>query len=87
MPKYLDTRGRRLLSIGICARCSFKFPLEELRPDINFPGLFVCYKDADLKDPWQIPARATEVITIRNARPDIDISIPGVPPDLSSRGN
>lgn len=70
MPVFLNTRGRSTLGIGICGRCSIKFPLDELMPDPNYPGMRVCRKDLDDYDPYRLPARATEDITLRFPRPD-----------------
>lgn len=70
---YLDTRGREYLAIGLCDRCHRKFPLEELLPDENIPGLRVCKVDRDVYDPWRLPAPAPENIALRFARPDLDL--------------
>ena len=35
MAKYLNTRGNTYLGIGICGRCSRKFPIGELYSDPN----------------------------------------------------
>lgn len=74
MPLYLDTAGEQTLAIGICARCSRKFPIGRLRPDRNSPGLLVCDEDNDVKDPWRLPFQpADRQIAIPNARPDTPI--------------
>lgn len=70
MPVFLDTTGRSTLAIGICGRCSRKFPLDELMPDPNYPGLRVCEADRDEFDPYRLPARQTEDISLRFPRPD-----------------
>lgn len=74
MPLYLDTRGRSTLGIGLCARCSRKFSLDDLQPDPNFPGLMVCEADLDEFDPYRLPARQSENITLRFVRPDVSIA-------------
>ncbi len=74
MPMFIDTRGHKPLSIAICARCSRKFPRDELHPDPNAPGLLVCSDDLDVFDPWRLPARETESITIADPRPDVPIA-------------
>lgn len=74
MSLYLNTLGRSTLAIGICARCSRKFPLNELRSDSNYPGLRVCVKDMDNYDPYRLPARQPEDITLRFPRPDTPIA-------------
>lgn len=86
MPKYLDTRGHTTLGIGICDRCKIKFPLDELGPDPNTPGLRVCIDDRDEYDPWRLPAREADQITLPFVRPDAPLTGPpnwvigGIPP-------
>lgn len=43
-------------------------------PDPNFPGMRVCKDDLDNFDPWRLPARQTENITLRFPRPDVSIA-------------
>lgn len=70
MPKFLDTRGNTTLGVGLCDRCHRKFPLGELHPDPNSPGLRVCRKDMDQFDPYRLPARQPDQITLPFVRPD-----------------
>ena len=70
MPKFLDTRGKTTLGIGICDRCKKKFSLTELFSDPNSPGLRVCRKDKDQFDPWRLPARQPDNIVLPFVRPD-----------------
>lgn len=70
MTLFLDTTGKASLAIGICDRCKRKFPLVELLHDPNSPGLIVCRDDADLFDPWRLPARQPENIVLPFVRPD-----------------
>ena len=74
MSKWLDTRGRPHLSLGICDRCQRKFAWDDLIPDGNSPGLRVCKDDWDELDPYRLPARQTENISLPWARPDVNIS-------------
>ena len=74
MAIYLRTRGGNTLAIAVCDRCHFKVRLDDLMPDGNSPGLRVCRKCYDVKDPWRLPARKTENINLRHPRPDEDIS-------------
>lgn len=71
MSLYLDTRGHSILSVGICDRCKMKTPLDVLVSDPNSPGLRV-HPDgcADKYDPYRLPARKSENITVRYPRPD-----------------
>lgn len=86
MPMFLNTRGRPTLGIGICSRCSRKFPLDKLHPDRNSPGLRVCDADRDHLDPYRLPARQTENITLPFTR--IDDPIPTNPAGaISEDGN
>lgn len=70
MSHYLDTRGLSSLAIGICGRCSLKFPVVDLMEDPNSPGLKVCRYDVDDYDPYRLPPRETESITLEFVRPD-----------------
>ena len=62
------------ISIAICQRCQRKKAYTALRPDSNQPGLRVCAECWDLKDPYRLPARQTEDISLRFPRPDVPIS-------------
>lgn len=73
MPSFLDTRGNSTLGIGICARCSRKFSLSDLRADGNTPGLRVCQDDWDTLDPWRLPPPPADDITLDYPRPDIEL--------------
>lgn len=74
MGLFLDTRGLAYAGIGICDRCSRKFPIGELMPDPNYPGLRVCRVDVDELDPYRLPARQTERITLPFVRPDVSVA-------------
>ena len=73
MAIFLNTRGNTTLGIGICSRCSRKLPLHKLQPDPNYPGLRVCDADRDNYDPYRLPARQPEKITLPFTRPDTPI--------------
>ena len=76
MPKWLDTTGNALIAIFICDRCKMKRPIIEEMPDPNFPGLRVCQQGcADQKDPYRLPARKTERITLAYPRPDVSVAV------------
>ena len=75
MPKWLDTRGLTSLAIGVCDRCKMKRAYIDLQPDPNFPGLRVCNEGCrDQYDPYRLPARQTERINLRFARPDVSVA-------------
>lgn len=74
MPMYLPVRKESAtVAIATCDRCNKKVYYDELRPDGNSPGLLVCEKCWDHKDPWKLPARQTEKINLRHPRPDVDL--------------
>ena len=73
MSIYLDTRGLSNLGIGICDRCSRKMSLTELMSDPNSPGLRVCKEDLDQLDPYRLPPRQPDTITLPFVRPDTPI--------------
>lgn len=82
MPIFLNTRGNPSLGIGICARCSEKYPLHELHSDPNYPGLKVCTDDLDAFDPYRLPAREADNLVLPFTRPDVAIDSPGPSPNL-----
>lgn len=48
-------------------------PLAQLSPDPNTPGLMVCEEDLDLFDPYRLPPRVPEDITLPFVRPDVPL--------------
>jgi hypothetical protein len=70
------------IAIAVCSRCGRKRPYTALGPDINFHGLRVCQDPppgtwgscADQLDPYRLPARQTEAISLRYPRPDISVA-------------
>ena len=80
--KFLDTRGNTTLGVAICDRCHFKFPIGELRPDGNIPGLMVCRWDWDTLDPYRLPPPPPDKWNLPFVRPDVPLINPygDVPP-------
>lgn len=74
MSRFLDTRGRTTQGIGLCDRCKRKFPLGQLRPDPNSPGLRVCDADRDELDPYRLAQRPADRIALPFHRPDTPVS-------------
>lgn len=75
MPKWLDTSGNTVLSIAICDRCKMKRAYSDIRPDGNIPGIRVCGNGcSDQFDPYRLPARQSERISLRFPRPDADVA-------------
>lgn len=67
---FLDTRGQSVLTVGLCARCSRKFPLGDLFDDPNYPNLKVCRDDRDEYDPYRLAPRPEDLIVPPFVRPD-----------------
>lgn len=70
MAKFLNTKGRSVLAIGLCDRCQRKFPIEELFIDGDSPGLRVCRADWDALDPYKLAAPPEDDITLKFVRPE-----------------
>lgn len=75
MSLWLDTRGMSSLAIAICDRCKMKRAYSDIRPDGNIPAIRVCSNGcSDNFDPYRLPARQPEKISLRFPRPDADIA-------------
>lgn len=74
MSEYLDPTGQTSFGIGICDRCKLKYLIVELKSDPNSPGLKVCKGCRDQFDPYRLPARQTERISLEFTRPDSDLT-------------
>ena len=75
MSIFYDPTGKSTYGIAICARCSRKMSLTDLSPDPNYPALYVCDVDKDQFDPYRLPARQPEKISLFHPRPDTDIAL------------
>ena len=76
MAIFLETRGYSDRASAVCDRCKMKRPHAELSKDPNFPGLMVCEQGCkDQFDPYRLPARKTERITLRFPRPDVSVAV------------
>lgn len=74
MARFIDPSGHTTYGIALCDRCHKKFCLDELFPDPNAPGLRVCREDLDEFDPWRLPARPAERISLPFVRPDLPLT-------------
>ena len=75
MSMFLPVSNKGTMAIAVCDRCNRKMSLDDLKADGNSPGLRVCSGCWDVKDPWRLPPRKTENITLRHPRPDTDIAV------------
>jgi len=74
MAIFLDTTGNPTLGIGLCARCSKKFPIGRLSSDPNSPGLMCCDEGClDDYDPYRLAPRAPDQIVLPFVRPDTSL--------------
>jgi hypothetical protein len=76
MSLFYNPRGKGTYGIALCDRCQRKFSIEDLMPDSNSPGLYVCKADWDTLDPYRLPARETEDINLPFVRPDQILTVP-----------
>jgi hypothetical protein len=77
MPRFLDTSGNSVVAIAICDRCRMKRAYTDLVSDPNSTGLRVCiFGCVDKYDPYRLPARTTEDISLRHPRPDEPLEMP-----------
>lgn len=74
MSRFIDPQGESTFGLGICARCSKKFKLADLRPDPNYPNLMVCDKDTDEYDPYRLAPRVEDKIVLPFTRPDVSVA-------------
>lgn len=70
MARFLNTRGRSTLGIGICDRSRRKVPLGKLVEDPNVPGLRVLPQDRDELDPYRLQPPGADHVTLRFTRPE-----------------
>lgn len=70
MSKFLNTRGQPVLSPYICDRCKLRGTFSEMMNDPDKQGLWVHKDCADELDPWKLPPRQSEDVTVPNPRPD-----------------
>lgn len=75
MPRYLNTTGRDSLAIAVCGRCKLKVAYDDLRQDPNTKNWY-CEKCVDLYDPYRLPPRRTEKISLHHPRPDEPLEMP-----------
>lgn len=78
MTTYLPYKSKGSCAIAFCDRCGEKVYYDELISDGNSPGMKVSKNHPgcwDVKDPWRLPARKTENISLRHPRTDADVSI------------
>lgn len=76
MSLYLPVRAKGSAAVTVCPRCQFKYHMDAMVQDPN-NKLWVCKGCQDIFDPWRLPARQTENISLPHPRPDTDIATDG----------
>lgn len=74
MSAFLNTMGKSILSPAICDRCHIRGAAADMITDPDKPGLFVHKHCADQYDPWKLPPRQADKISIDHPRPDVSMS-------------
>lgn len=74
MSIFEQTLGKSIISPAICDRCRIRGAAADMIHDPDKPGLFVHKDCADAIDPWKLPGRQTEDVSIPSPRPDVEIT-------------
>ena len=69
---YLPVNLKGSAAIAVCPRCKFKMQYDDMVQDPN-TKTWVCKGCQDLYDPWRLPARNPENISLQHPRPDEEL--------------
>lgn len=73
MSKYLAVKEvGGSVAIAICPRCNRKMYYGDLQQDPNNNNWY-CKDCVDIYDPWRLPARNAEDISLHHPRPETDL--------------
>lgn len=72
MSEYLPLNLKGSVAIAVCPRCQRKIQYDDLTRDPNNQN-FYCPECVDTLDPWRLPARRTEDISLQHPRPDVEL--------------
>lgn len=73
MSLYLPVRVTGTAAIAVCPRCQKKIYYDDLKVDPNNQQVY-CAGCVDLFDPWRLPARRAEDISLHHPRPDTELT-------------
>jgi len=73
MGLYLPVRTKGTAAIAICGRCQKKIYYDDLTKDPNNQNYY-CPECVDIYDPWRLPARKAEDISLDHPRRDVPFS-------------
>lgn len=79
MSVFLNTEGKSNLAVAICDRCRLRGPNADMVQDGDKPGLWVHAHCADGIDPWKLPPRQSEDVSVPHPRPDTFVGSLGPP--------
>lgn len=66
----MPLNGGSNVAIAVCPRCHFKRQFTDLRKDPNDGNWYCKFDCIDIFDPWRLPPRRTENISLDHARPE-----------------
>jgi len=69
MSLFLPVNTKGSVAIAICLRCQKKVQYSDLTKDPN-NNQYYCGECVDIYDPYRLPARRTEDISLDHPRPD-----------------
>lgn len=72
MGLYLPINTHGSCAIAVCPRCAKKVQYSDLKKDPNNDQWY-CEDCVDIYDPWRLPARNAEDISLQHPRPDTEI--------------
>lgn len=70
---YLPVSAKGSVAISVCPRCQKKMQYADLRQDPNNKQWY-CGECVDIYDPWRLPARRAEDISLQHPRPDVTVA-------------
>jgi len=73
MGLFLPVKAKGSVAIAVCQRCNEKMYYADLKKDPN-NGMMVCEDCVDIYDPWRLPARQADQISLDHPRPDVKLS-------------
>ena len=76
MSLYLPVRAKGSVAIAICLRCQKKVHYDSLTQDPNNKNYY-CPECVDIYDPWRLPARKAENISLEHPYPDTPLDAEG----------
>lgn len=73
MSLYLPVKASGSQAIAICYRCQRKVYHDQLKQDPNNKNWY-CNECVDLYDPYRLPPKAPDAISLSHPRPDVELT-------------